>query len=148
MSDLHSALSRFFGFAAFRPGQEAAIRSLLAGEHTLVIMPTGAGKSLIYQLPGLLLERPVVVVSPLISLRRKADAEKRVAIIYYNHPPGRQNIGADNLDVPASLMQVLGLLKQAGYRTGELPANEEALLEQLQQRALARLEHLRVGVLA
>ncbi len=83
MSDLHSALSRFFGFAAFRPGQEAAIRSLLAGEHTLVIMPTGAGKSLIYQLAALCLPELAItlVISPLIALMKdQVDSLNRYGI--------------------------------------------------------------------
>src|SRR5690606_2806826 len=45
------------------------------------------------------------------------NADKRVAIVYYNHPPGRHNIGADNLDVPASLWQILNALQRAGYQT-------------------------------
>lgn len=61
---------------------------------------------------------------------------KRVALIYYNHPPGRHNIGADNLDVPASLLHVLTQLKQAGYNTGELPKNNEELLDLIQQQGL------------
>ena len=61
----------------------------------------------------------------------KANADKRVAVIYYNHPPGRQNIGADNLDVPASLFDLLHALKAAGYTVGELPASPEALLDRI-----------------
>lgn len=68
----HQTLADLFGFAAFRPGQEAAINSLLAGEHTLVVMPTGAGKSLVYQLVAMQLPAPAVtlVVSPLIALMK------------------------------------------------------------------------------
>ncbi|WP_288380557.1 cobaltochelatase subunit CobN, partial [uncultured Massilia sp.] len=64
-----------------------------------------------------------------LSLRTKANRDKRVALIYYNHPPGRQNIGADNLDVPASLFDMLQAMKRAGYTVGELPATPEALLD-------------------
>ena len=53
--DPHDALREYFGFPAFRPGQEAALGHVLAGRDTLVVMPTGAGKSLIYQLAALLL---------------------------------------------------------------------------------------------
>ncbi|MFA5630097.1 MAG: cobaltochelatase subunit CobN [Porticoccaceae bacterium] len=70
------------------------------------------------------------------ALQRKNNADKRVAIIYYNHPPGRHNIGADNLDVPASLWRILNDLKAAGYDTGELPASQEALLDQIQARGI------------
>jgi cobaltochelatase CobN len=66
-----------------------------------------------------------------LSLRSKANRDKHVAIIYYNHPPGRQNIGADNLDVPASLFDMLKALKAAGYTVGELPASPAALLDRI-----------------
>jgi cobaltochelatase CobN len=59
------------------------------------------------------------------------NRDKHVAIVYYNHPPGRQNIGADNLDVPASLLEVLRAMKAAGYTTGELPATSAALLDRI-----------------
>lgn len=56
-----------------------------------------------------------------------------MAIVYYNHPPGRHNIGADNLDVPASLLEILRGLQRAGYDTGPLPKTAEALLDRLQR---------------
>ena len=59
-----------FGFEALRPGQREAIESVLAGRDTLVVMSTGAGKSAIYQIAGLLIEGATVVVSPLIALQR------------------------------------------------------------------------------
>lgn len=67
-----------------------------------------------------------------LDLQQKDNANKRVAIIYYNHPPGRHNIGADNLNVPESLLEILHSLKVAGYQTGELPDDAEALLDLLQ----------------
>ena len=71
------------------------------------------------------------------TLQAKDNADKRVAIIYYNHPPGRQNIGADNLDVPASLYEMLHWLKAEGYETGPLPESPEALTDLLQQRGVS-----------
>lgn len=68
--DLNAALHTHFGFAAFRPGQAEAIRSILAGEHTLVVMPTGAGKSLIYQIGALCRPGLALVLSPLIALMK------------------------------------------------------------------------------
>jgi len=69
MTDLHAALREHFGHAAFRPGQEEVVTAALAGRDVLVVMPTGAGKSLCYQLPALMREDEVtVVVSPLVSL--------------------------------------------------------------------------------
>ncbi len=69
-STLRRTLRRTFGFRALREGQEEVIRSVLAGQDTLAIMPTGAGKSLCYQLPGAELPGTTVIVSPLISLMK------------------------------------------------------------------------------
>src|SRR5918997_1205738 len=66
--DLTSALQKHFGFSAFRPGQEEACAAALAGRDVLVVMPTGSGKSLCYQLPALLRDDVTLVVSPLVAL--------------------------------------------------------------------------------
>ncbi|MEW6430929.1 MAG: ATP-dependent DNA helicase RecQ [Myxococcota bacterium] len=66
--ELVAGLKRYFGMDAFRPGQRDVIESVLSGRNTVVVMPTGAGKSLCYQLPALLLDGVTVVVSPLIAL--------------------------------------------------------------------------------
>jgi len=63
-------LSGRFGFESFRPGQEQVVDALLAGRSALAVFPTGAGKSLCYQLPALLLEGTAIVVSPLIALMK------------------------------------------------------------------------------
>jgi ATP-dependent DNA helicase RecQ len=68
--DLHQALQQFFGFTKFKGTQEKAIESLLAGRDTFVIMPTGGGKSLCYQLPALMSEGVAIFVSPLIALMK------------------------------------------------------------------------------
>lgn len=67
---LRAALKAHFGFDDFQPGQRAVIEDVLAGHPTIAVMPTGAGKSLCYQLPGLLLDGVTVVVSPLIALMK------------------------------------------------------------------------------
>jgi ATP-dependent DNA helicase RecQ len=67
---LASELRRLFGFERFMPGQEEVVRAVLGGEDALAILATGAGKSLCYQLPALLLEGTTIVVSPLIALMK------------------------------------------------------------------------------
>src|SRR5215210_3064667 len=67
---LTKTLRETFGYTRFRPGQEEVIASVLAGTDTLAVMPTGAGKSLCYQLPALHLRGSAVVVSPLIALMK------------------------------------------------------------------------------
>jgi ATP-dependent DNA helicase RecQ len=68
VDDLTRQLSERFGFATFRPGQEAVIRAVLAGRDAMAVMPTGQGKSLCYQLPATLLPGLTLVISPLIAL--------------------------------------------------------------------------------
>src|SRR3954453_8226118 len=63
-----SILQRTFGFPSFRGVQEAVVDRVMAGQHTLAVMPTGAGKSLCYQLPALAREGTPLVISPLIAL--------------------------------------------------------------------------------
>jgi ATP-dependent DNA helicase RecQ len=72
-------LKDVFGFDGFRPGQEAAIDSLLAARHVLAVMPTGAGKSLCYQVPALVLGGLTVVVSPLVALMQDQVAALKLA---------------------------------------------------------------------
>ena len=69
-ADLRATLARTFGFADFRPGQEDIMQAVLAGQDVLAILPTGAGKSLCFQLPALLRDGLTVVISPLIALMR------------------------------------------------------------------------------
>ena len=68
--DLHAALEEHFGFNKFKGNQEKIIEALLAGQDTFVIMPTGGGKSLCYQLPALISEGVAIIVSPLIALMK------------------------------------------------------------------------------
>jgi ATP-dependent DNA helicase RecQ len=78
---LRRTLREVFGLEDFRPGQEAVIASIMKGRDTLAIMPTGAGKSLTYQLPALLLPGMTVVVSPLIALMKdQADKLSQLGI--------------------------------------------------------------------
>ena len=70
LADARKLLKRVFGLDAFRPGQQQIIAAVLAGRDTLGIMPTGAGKSLCYQIPALLLHGTTLIISPLISLMK------------------------------------------------------------------------------
>ena len=69
-NDIRGVLKRYWGFDRFRPLQEEVIRTVLANRDALVLMPTGGGKSLIYQVPTLAREGLCVVVTPLIALMK------------------------------------------------------------------------------
>ncbi|HET6173804.1 MAG TPA: RecQ family ATP-dependent DNA helicase [Gaiellales bacterium] len=68
--DAAAQLQRLFGHESFRPGQQEAVEAAFAGRDALVVMPTGSGKSLCYQLPGLALDGLTIVISPLVALMR------------------------------------------------------------------------------
>ncbi len=74
-ASLHESLHKYFGFDSFKGDQEAIIANLLAGNDTFVIMPTGGGKSMCYQLPALMSEGTAIIISPLIALmKNQVDA--------------------------------------------------------------------------
>lgn len=78
--DLHEALKKYFGFTKFKGLQEPVIKSIIEGNDTFVIMPTGGGKSLCYQLPALVKEGTAIVVSPLIALmKNQVDAIRGIS---------------------------------------------------------------------
>jgi len=78
--DLHSSLKKYFGFSKFKGLQENVIKSILEGKNCFVVMPTGGGKSLCYQLPALMQEGTAIIVSPLIALmKNQVDAIRGVS---------------------------------------------------------------------
>ncbi|MDP4162917.1 MAG: ATP-dependent DNA helicase RecQ [Bacillota bacterium] len=85
--ELEEHLQTYFGFSSFKPGQKEVVSSVMRGNHTLAMLPTGTGKSLCYQLPGYLLEGSVLIISPLLSLMQDQVeqimkmGEKRVVAI-------------------------------------------------------------------
>lgn len=68
--NIKKALTRYFGHTSFRAGQEEIINSIIGGKNVVAILPTGAGKSICYQIPALLSERYSIVISPLIALMK------------------------------------------------------------------------------
>lgn len=95
MVQAREALARHFGFSSFRPGQEALVEAVLQGRDVLGVMPTGAGKSLCYQVPGVVAPGLALVVSPLVSLmgdqvRSLLDAGVRGAYLNSSLTPGQQ----------------------------------------------------------
>ncbi len=87
LADARATLQRVFGYSKFRPGQSAAVLSILGGRDTVVILPTGGGKSLCYQIPAIMFPGLTIVISPLISLMRdqvRALRAKGVAAAFVN----------------------------------------------------------------
>ena len=79
-TDLHASLKKYFGFSQFKGLQENVVKNIVQGKNTFVIMPTGGGKSLCYQLPALMQEGTAIVVSPLIALmKNQVDAIRDVS---------------------------------------------------------------------
>ena len=95
MTTPHEILERHFGFREFLEGQERVVEAIVAGEDVCVIMPTGGGKSLCYQLPAMLLEGITIVVSPLIALMKDqvdALAAKKIPATFINSSLGQSEM--------------------------------------------------------
>lgn len=123
-----------FGFAGFRAGQEQVIRTLLEGRSALAIFPTGAGKSLCYQLPALHLPGLTLVVSPLIALMRD-----QIAFLH------ERNVPAARIDSSLSLDELRGV--NAALKAGELKLLYTSPERLANERFLATLRSLQISLL-
>lgn len=130
-----SILQDTFGYDSFRGEQEAVIDNLLAGQHGLVIMPTGGGKSLCYQIPALMLDGVAVIVSPLIALMQDQVAALRT-----------NGVAAACLNSSLSVEEQSGV-EQAIF-DGQLDLIYCAPERLLQERTLALLEQAKVSLFA
>ena len=111
--NLNDALKRFFGFDKFKGDQEAIIRSVLDGKDSFVLMPTGGGKSLCYQLPSLLMDGVAIVISPLIALmKNQVDvitnlSEHEGTAHYLNSSLNKAAIDQVKADIKAGITKLL-----------------------------------------
>jgi len=124
--DIHKELKKYFGFNQFKGLQEQVIRSLISGKNTFVIMPTGGGKSLCYQLPALMKEGTAIIVSPLIALMknqvdaiRSLSSENGIAHVL-NSSLNKTEINQVKKDITSGLTKLL-------YVAPESLAKEEYL---------------------
>ena len=110
LADASSLLHSVFGFNAFRPGQEEIVHAVLSGENVLAVMPTGSGKSLLYQLTSLVNPGVTVVVSPLIALIKdqldKMQARGVASCKIDSTLTIKQRREVDDFDIPR--LQLLG----------------------------------------
>lgn len=135
MPDIHSALQEHFGHSTFRDGQEDVVNSLISGNSSLAIFPTGGGKSLCYQLPALLLDGLTLVVSPLIALM-KDQVDSLIA----------KNIPAARLDSTLSVEEVMQVYRD--LESGHLKMLYVAPERLANETFRARLENVVLSLLA
>ncbi len=103
-------LQKFYGYDDFRPGQKKVVESLLSNKDTVAIMPTGAGKSICFQIPALLFEGVTLVVSPLISLMKdQVDSlrEQGIAAVYINSSITKSQLSKNLQDIAAGYYKII-----------------------------------------
>ena len=106
----YEALKTYFGYDAFRPGQEEVMDALLHHPHALAVMPTGAGKSVCYQIPALALGGTTIVISPLISLMKdqvEGLQQAGVSAAYINSSLGQREYFQVLDDAAAGMYKIL-----------------------------------------
>src|SRR5437868_4535685 len=128
-------LAERFGFESFRPGQQRVVEALLAGRSALAVFPTGAGKSLCYQLPALLLDGVTIVVSPLIALMKD-----QIDFLQ------RSGIAAARLDSSLDAAEQREIFDR--FRAGALKLLYVAPERFNNERFLAQLERVRISLFA
>lgn len=103
-------LQKFYGYEDFRPGQKKVVESLLNRNETVAIMPTGAGKSICFQIPALLFEGVTLVISPLISLMKdQVDSLRQlgIAAVYINSSVSKAQLYKDLQDISAGFYKII-----------------------------------------
>lgn len=103
-------LQKFYGYEDFRPGQKKVVESLLNRNDTVAIMPTGAGKSICFQIPALLFEGATLVISPLISLMKdQVDSLRQlgIAAVYINSSVSKAQLYKDLQDISAGFYKII-----------------------------------------
>lgn len=105
-----SILKKFYGYNDFRPGQQKVVQSILSGQDTVAIMPTGAGKSVCFQIPALLFSGVTLVVSPLISLMKdQVDSLRQIGIsaVYINSSVSRAELMESLQGIAAGFYKII-----------------------------------------
>lgn len=105
-----SILKKFYGYNDFRPGQQKVVQSILSGQDTVAIMPTGAGKSVCFQIPALLFSGVTLVVSPLISLMKdQVDSLRQIGIsaVYINSSVSRAELMESLRGIAAGFYKII-----------------------------------------
>lgn len=110
LSKARQILQKFYGYEDFRPGQKKVVESLLNRNDTVAIMPTGAGKSICFQIPALLFEGVTLVISPLISLMKdQVDSLRQlgIAAVYINSSVSKAQLYKDLQDISAGFYKII-----------------------------------------
>ena len=135
MSSKHAVLKEVFGFDGFRPGQERIVDCLLDGRHVLAVMPTGAGKSLTYQVPALCKGGLTIVVSPLVALMQDQVAALKLA-----------GVAAETINSAASREDNVAIWKRVA--AGEVRILYMAPERLMTERMIGALQRIGVGLIA